>query len=75
MSRTYRELLRSAPLESALLSVGPLVVAVGQLLNSYFNGTSLSASVAFAVALFAFAVVATGHQAAIHRLRQLERNV
>lgn len=70
---TIRELFRAAPMKCALLSLGPVLLAVTQLINSYVNGLSPVAAVAFAVAMVAFAVVATGHHAAEHRVRRLER--
>jgi hypothetical protein len=68
------ELFRAAPAKSALLTLTPLALALGQLCNSYVNGLSPVVSVAFAVAMIAFAVVATSHHAAEHRIRRLERD-
>lgn len=70
---SFVALFRVAPVKSSLLSVGPLALAAGQLANSYLNGLSPAVAIAFAVAMVAFAVVATGHHAAEQRLRQLER--
>ncbi|QSW99611.1 hypothetical protein [Haloterrigena alkaliphila] len=66
------ELFLAAPAKSTLLAVGPLALALGQLGNSYVNGVSPAASIAFAVVMVGFAVVATGHHAAEYRLRRLE---
>lgn len=68
----YAELFRTSPVESSLISIVPLVLALGQLGNSYVNGVSPVIAVGFALMMVAFAVVATGHHAASHRLRQLE---
>lgn len=75
MSVALRNLFRAAPAKSSLLSVAPLALAVAQLVNSYVNGLSPVAAVAFAVAMAGFAVVATGHSAAEHRVRRLERDL
>ncbi|SFC45634.1 hypothetical protein SAMN05444422_108227 [Halobiforma haloterrestris] len=69
------ELFRAAPAKSALLTLGPAALAVGQLLNSYVNGVSPVVSLGFAAVMLTFAAVATGHHAAEHRLRELEREV
>lgn len=66
------ELFRATPAKTALLMIGPLALAAGQLGNSYVNGVSPLVSSAFAVVMLAFAVVATRHHAAEHRRRQLE---
>ncbi len=69
---SYTELFRDSPIECSLISIGPVVLAFGQLGNSYINGISPTLAIAFAVAMVAFAVVATGHHAAAYRLRKLE---
>ena len=71
----FAESFAAAPVETLLLSVGPLVLAAGQLLNGYVNGLPLRVTAPFAVALVAFAVVASRHHAAEHRLRRLEREL
>ena len=74
-SPSYIDLFRAAPAKSTLLAVGPLVLAAGQLANGYVNGVSPVVSVAFAVAMVAFATVATDHHAAEHRRRRLEAEI
>ncbi len=69
---SFVDLFLATPAKSALLSVCPLALALAQLLNSYANGFSPTVAVAFAAAMVAFAVVATGHHAAEYRLRRLE---
>ena len=69
------ELFYAAPVKSALLSIGPIALAVGQVLNGYLNGVSPVVSITFAVVMVAFAVVATRHHAAEHRLRRLEADL
>ena len=69
------ELFLAAPTKSALLSLGPLALALGQLGNSYVNGVSPAVSIGFAVVMVAFAVVATRHHAAEHRLQRLESDL
>ncbi|AXR76880.1 hypothetical protein [Natrarchaeobaculum sulfurireducens] len=70
--RSLAELFRVAPAKSFLLAVGPPALAAGQLLNSYVNGLSPAVATGFAVAMVAFAIVATSHHAAEVRLQQLE---
>ncbi|RZH66765.1 hypothetical protein [Natrinema altunense] len=66
------ELFRATPVKSALLTLAPVTLALGQLCNSYVNGVSPAVSIAFAVVMLGFAVVAMGHHAAEHRVRRLE---
>ncbi|AFO57240.1 MULTISPECIES: hypothetical protein [Natrinema] len=66
------ELFRATPVKSALLSLAPVTLALGQLCNSYVNGVSPAVSIAFAVVMIGFAVVAMGHHAAEHRVHRLE---
>lgn len=72
---SFAELFLATPVTSTLLAVGPLVLALGQLANSYVNGFPPLIAVGFALAMIAFAVVATSHHAAEHRLRRLEASV
>ncbi|MCU4739857.1 hypothetical protein OB955_09980 [Halobacteria archaeon AArc-m2/3/4] len=72
---SFAELFLATPVTSTLLTLGPLVLALGQLVNSYVNGFSPVIAVAFALVMVAFAVVATSHHAAEHRLQQLEATV
>lgn len=73
--RSLFELFRAAPAKSILLAGGPLVLACGQLLNSYVNGLSPLVAIGFAAGMVAFAVVATRHHAAELRLEQLEADL
>lgn len=70
--RSFVALVLATPVQSSLLSFGPLALAVGQLVNSYVNGVSPLITLPFAAVMVAFAVVATGHHAAAYRLRRLE---
>ncbi|WP_121741035.1 hypothetical protein [Natronorubrum halophilum] len=69
------ELFRATPAKTSLLAFGPLVLALGQLGNSYANNISPAVSIGFAVVMVAFAVIATRHHAAEHRLRRLEGEI
>lgn len=69
---SFVDLFRADPATSSLLGICPLVLAIGQLCNSYVNGVSPIVSIGFAVTMVAFAIVATGHHAAEHRLRRLD---
>ncbi|THE65166.1 hypothetical protein D8Y22_08065 [Salinadaptatus halalkaliphilus] len=73
--RSLFELFRAAPAKSVLLAGGPLVLACGQLLNSYVNGLSPLVAIGFAAGMVAFAVVATRHHAAELRLEALEADL
>ncbi|ELY95375.1 MULTISPECIES: hypothetical protein [Natrialba] len=73
--RTVIELFRARPVSSSLLSVVPLVLAVGQLWNSYVNDVSPLIAVGFTLAMLGFTVVALGHHAAAYRLWRLESGV
>lgn len=73
--QAFVEMFRSDPATSSLLLGGPLIMACGQLLNSYLNGVSIAVSLVFAVVMVAFAIVATRHHAAEHRLRRLESGI
>lgn len=68
------DLFRAAPAKSSLLTIAPLALALGQLCNSYVNGVSPAVSITFAAVMVAFSVVAMGHHAAQHRVRELETN-
>ncbi|NGM67676.1 hypothetical protein G6M89_01400 [Natronolimnobius sp. AArcel1] len=69
------ELFRATPATTCLLTVGPLVLAIGQVLNSYVNGVSPVVALCFAVGILGFAVVALRHHAAEYRLRTLEAEI
>lgn len=66
------ELFRTAPAKSFLLTLGPLVLALGQLGNAALTDFSPVLAVGFAAVMVAFAVVATRHHAAEVRLERLE---
>ena len=69
---SFVKLFRATPATTALLALGPVGLAVGQLANGYVNGVSPVVSVGFAAVMVAFAVVAIRHHAAEYRLRRLE---
>lgn len=72
---TVSDMFRSAPVRSAMVSVLPLLLVLGQFANSYFNGLSIFASTAFALTVTLFAVLLTQHQLAEFRLRHVEREL
>ncbi|MDG5758999.1 hypothetical protein QA600_06560 [Natronococcus sp. A-GB1] len=72
---SFRELFRTEPVTSALLSVCPLVLAAGQLANGYLNDLPPTITFSFALVMIAFAVVATDHHAARYRRRRLEADL
>lgn len=69
------ELFLETPTQTALLTLGPLVLAVGQLVNGYTNDISPLVTLGFAGAMVVFSVVATGHHAAERRLQRLETDL
>ncbi|WP_254531217.1 hypothetical protein [Natrinema gelatinilyticum] len=69
---SFVELFRAAPAKSSLLTLAPIVLALGQLCNSYVNGVSPAIAIGFAVVMVTFAVVAMRHHAAELRIRLLE---
>ncbi|AGB38498.1 hypothetical protein [Natronococcus occultus] len=72
---SFHDLFRTEPVRSTLLAVGPIALAVGQLVNGYVNGLSPIVTLAFALVMIAFAAVATGHHAAQYRRRRLEADL
>lgn len=68
-------LARDAPVRCCLFVVCPLVLAAAQLLNSYVNGLTPLASVPFAVAMTAYAVLIARHTHSALRLNRLEGEV
>ncbi|TMT87350.1 hypothetical protein E2L06_12450 [Haloterrigena sp. H1] len=71
-SLSFVELFRATPAKSSLLTLAPLVLALGQLGNSYVNGVSPAVSIGFAAVMLVFSAVAMSHHAAEHRIRRLE---
>lgn len=69
------DFLLATPVQSSLLTLGPLVLIVGQLLNGYVNGVSPLVVFAFCAVMGAFAVLSLRHQAAAYRLERLERDL
>ena len=67
-----REMIRAEPVQSGLFILGPIVVALAQLLNSYVNGLSLAVSIPFALVLLAFSILLVRYQLARFRLGRLE---
>ena len=63
----------AAPVKTGLVVCGPIVLAIVQLANSFFNGLSPSMAIGFAVVMVVFATTAASHHAAVYRLRELER--
>ena len=72
---SFRELFRTEPATSVLLSVAPLVLAAGQLANGSRNDLPPTVTLSFALVMIAFAVVATDHHAARYRRRRLETDL
>lgn len=71
-AESLRETFRAAPVETLVVSVLPVALAAVLLANGLRFGRALLPSIGFAIALVAFATVATGHLAAVRRRRRLE---
>ena len=66
-------LWREDPAETVVLTVVPVLLAGTQLATGVLTDAPLTITLAFAVTLLAFAVVATGHSAARWQRRRLDR--
>jgi hypothetical protein len=71
---TFREMFRELPVQTSLFSFGPLALAIAQLVNGVYHGTTLTYHVLFGVVMVAFAVVVTRHHLVSFRLRRLEND-
>lgn len=69
---TLTDLFRASPAEAGLFALGPLVVALAQLANSYFHDLPLPFALALCAVMVTFSVVVTRHLLAELRLRRLE---
>ncbi len=72
---TLADLFRTSPIRMALLSVTPVALAVGQLVNGLLTGLPLWVATAFALTMVASAVALTDHHRAELRLERLEREL
>lgn len=64
------EMVRHAPVRTAIFSVGPIVLGVIQVVNVYLHGGTLPLVVAFAAVMAAFSVLVTRyHAASFERMR------
>lgn len=71
----FSEMFRSNPVQSAMVSVLPLLLAVAQLAIGYFTNMSIFASISFAIVVVLFAVLLTQHQYAQFRRQFVERDL
>ena len=69
------DMFRADPVQSALFTLLPLVLALGQLANSVVNGVSFFVSVPFALVVLAFAALATQYSFVRFQRRHTERNL
>lgn len=72
---TVPDMFRSIPIQAALIFFVPVLLAVAQLANSYFNDLSFFVSVPFAIVMIVFTALLTQHQLAQFRRGHLERNL
>lgn len=71
----FSDMFRSNPVQSAMVSLVPLLLALAQLANGYFNDMSIFVSISFAIVVVLFAVLLTQHQYARFRRQYAERNL
>ena len=69
------DMFRSDPVQSAIVCIVPLLLAVAQLANSYFTSMSMLASVLFATVVVLFTVLLTQYQCAQFRRQSVERDL
>lgn len=69
---TFASAFRESPARMAVFTLGPIVLAVAQLLNSVFAELALWASVSFAVTMVTYSVLYSRYHVAELRLRTLE---
>lgn len=68
---TFEAMARQFPARTGVYTVGPPVVGLAQLLNSYVHGVSLLYAGLFTVLLLAFSVVITRYHLASYRVTLL----
>ncbi|WP_129113180.1 hypothetical protein [Halegenticoccus tardaugens] len=71
----FSDIFRSTPVQSAMISFVPALLALAQLANSYFNDLSFFVSVPFAAVMILFAILLTQHHFAQFRRRHFEREL
>lgn len=71
----FSDMFRSDPVQSAMVSIVPLLLAGAQLANSYFTSMSMLASVLFATVVVLFTVLLTQYQYAQFRRQYIERDI
>ena len=70
---TFREMFRELPVQTSLFSFGPVLLAIAQLFNGVYYGTTLTYHALFGAVMIAFAVLVTRHHLVSFRIRRLER--
>lgn len=73
MNVTLAELFHTMPVRSALHTIGPLVIAVAQLVNSYVHELSLLYPALFGLVMIAFSVMITRYNMVELRTTTLEQ--
>ncbi len=71
----FSDMFRSTPVQSAMISLLPTLLALAQLANSYFNDLSFFVSIPFAVVMVLFGILLTQHHYAHFRRRHFEHNL
>ncbi|MFC3957075.1 hypothetical protein [Halovivax cerinus] len=69
---TFVEMVRTEPIESAMFTALPAVLAIVQLVNSALTELSYLVSVSFAVVLVGYAWLVTSYSVARFRRRRLD---
>lgn len=68
---TFEAMARQFPVRTGVYTVGPPVVGLAQLVNSYVHGVPLWYAALFTVGLLAFSVIVTRYQLASYRVAQV----
>lgn len=68
-------MIRRTPVETALLGLLPVTIAIGQLGNSVVTGLPFTISIPFAVVMIGFAGVLNQYRFARFRRRELESSI
>ena len=72
---TFRASFRLSPVQMGLFVLGPIALAVAQVMNSFVTGFPLYASAGFTVLMIVYAVWYTQYNLARLRLQHVEREV
>lgn len=72
---SFWEMYRELPVRTTLASVGPVVLALAQLLNGYVHGVSVTKTGVFALVMIAAAVLVTKYHLVTFHRSKLQREI